>query len=419
MSSAFSIALSSLKAESDAINTTGHNLANINTNGFKGSNVDFRDLVAATLGSGGGNTQFGLGVQRPIDHQIFSQGPISGSSSQWAAAIQGNGFFMLSGGDNQQMYTRDGDFTLSATGALQSLTGNKVQGWMESNGVLNTTGTPGDMTLSTGGVVPPVPTSKLTVNANLNAAGVAPTTNTLSVPVQVTDSLGNNHTLTITFTKSTTAANTWTYDATLPSQDLAGGVPGTTTSVLSAPGSLTFQSDGTLNTASQAPITMNINGFADGAKNATVTWNTAASDGSSTITQFSQASTYDVTVDGNPAGQLSSFGIQNGGQVVAAYSNGTQKVVGQLAMASFRNTDSLEDLGNNTFAASGATAPASVGLPQTGGRGQILAQSLEGSNVDIAAQFTNLITYQRGYQASSKVITTADQMLQDVIAIIR
>ena len=419
MSSAFSIALSSLKAESDAINSTGHNLANINTNGFKGSNVDFRDLVATSLGAGNAATQFGLGVQTPLDHQIFSQGPISSSSSPWATAIQGNGFFVTQSANGAQGYTRDGDFTLSANGALQTLTGDKVQGWMENNGVLNTTGAPGDMVLSTGSVVPPVASSAVTIKANLNAAGVAPTTNTLSVPMQVTDSLGNNHTLTVTFTKSTTTANSWTYDVTVPGSDLAGGTAGTTTSILATPGTLTFQADGTLATASQTPITLNLNNLADGANNVALTWNPTNSDGSSAITQFSQASTYDVTIDGSQAGQLSSLGIGNGGQIVAAYTNGTQKTVGQLAMASFRNTDSLQDLGNNTFGTTGQTAPPSIGLPQTGGRGQMLANSLEGSNVDIATQFTNLITYQRGYQASSRVITTADQMLQDIMAIIR
>lgn len=420
MSSAFSIALSSLKAESDAINSTGHNLANINTTGFKGSNVDFRDLVASTLGGGGANSQFGLGVSRPLNHQIFSQGAISSSSSPWAVAIQGNGFFMAKTAEGQQVYTRDGDFTLSSTGELQTLGGAKVQGWTATAGVINTAGAPANLTLSTGSVVPPIASSKLLVNANLNAAGVAPATNTLSVPVQMTDSLGNNHTVTITFTKSASLANTWTYDATIPGEQLSGGTPGTPTSILGGtPGTLTFNSDGTLSTALQAPIALNVNGLIDGANNIAVSWSPVGADGTSAITQFSQASTYDVTIDGSQASQLSSIGIGNGGNIVASYSNGTQKIAGQLALANFRNTDSLQDIGNNLFTVTGQTSSVSIGIPETGGRGQVLAGSLEGSNVDIATQFTNLITYQRGYQASSRVITTADQMLQDVMAIIR
>lgn len=418
MSTAFSIALSSLKAESDAINTTGHNLANINTTGFKGSNLDFRDLVATTLG-GSSTAEYGLGVLRPLNHQIFSQGPISSSTSPWAVAIQGQGFLVAKSPDGKQVYTRDGDLTLSSKGELQSLTGSKIQGWTSVAGVLSTAGAPGDIVLSTGGVIPPIASSKLTIDANLNAAGVAPATNTLSVPVQVTDSLGDNHTVTITFTKDPNSPNLWSYDATVPGEQLAGGTAGTNVSILGAPGTLSFTSNGTLTPASQAPITLNINNLANGANNVSVKWSTLNADGSSAITQFSQASTYDHTIDGSQAGQLASIGIGAGGSIVATYTNGTSQVAGQLALANFRNADSLQDLGDNTYIPSGDTSAVSIGLPQTGGRGQILAGSLEGSNVDIATQFTNLITFQRGYQASSRVITTADQMLQDVMAIIR
>ncbi len=419
MSSAFSIALTSLQAESEAINTTGHNLANINTTGFKGSNLDFRDLVATSFGTGGASSQFGLGVERPLNHQIFSQGAISSSTSPWAVAIQGSGFFITKRPDGSQVYTRDGDFTLSSTGQLQTLTGDTVQGWTSVNGVLSTAGAPSGMTLSTGGVVSPVASANLTVNANLNASGVAPTTNTESVPVQFTDSLGENHTVTITFTKDPNNVNTWSYDATIPGGDLLGGTAGTNVSILGTPGTLTFNNDGTLTTASQAPVTLNVAGLKDGAKNMSVSWNTQNSDGTSAITQYSQASTYSVTIDGSPSGQLSSISIGNGGSIVASYTNGTSQVTGQLALATFRNVESLTDLGNNSFVPSGETAPVSIGLPQTGGRGQILAGSLEGSNVDIATQFTNLITYQRGYQASSKVITTENSILQNTIDLIQ
>ena len=188
MSSVFSIALSSLQAESEAINTTGHNLANLNTTGFKESNVNFRDLVAASMS--GSST--GLGVARPVSQQIFSQGPISSSASPWAAAIQGNGFFVLKQSTGQQVYTRNGNFALSKNGVMQTLTGENVQGWTASaNGVIDPTVAPGDITLNMGSTVPPNPTSSLSFTANLNAAG-NPTTGTgnMSVPIQVTDSLG-------------------------------------------------------------------------------------------------------------------------------------------------------------------------------------------------------------------------------------
>ncbi|MFL6464870.1 MAG: flagellar hook protein FlgE [Bryobacteraceae bacterium] len=413
MSSVFSIALSSLQAESEAINTTGHNLANINTNGFKQSNVNFRDLVAASLG---GNS-LGLGVATPVAQQIFSQGAISSSTSPWAAAIQGNGFFVLKQSAGPQAYTRNGNFTLSKTGELQTLTGENVQGWTATPSGINATVPPSDITLNMGSTVPPNPTSTLSFTANLNAAGDPVTgSGNMSVPVQVTDSLGNQHTLTINFTKNT-SANTWDYGVTIPSSDLAAGI-GTNTTLVS--GTMSFNSDGTLTTASLAPITIPVAGLKDSANDLSINWSLKNADGSGMITQFAQSSAYnDLTQDGSAAGKLTDVGLGDNGQIIAKFSNGQQKTVAQLAMATFRNQNSLQDIGNNNFAATGNTAQPDIGLSQTGNRGQIVSGALEGSNVDMAKEFTNLITFQRGYQASSKVITTADNMSQDLLSIIR
>jgi flagellar hook protein FlgE len=413
MSSVFSIALSSLQAESEAINTTGHNLANINTNGFKQSNVNFRDLVAASLG---GNS-LGLGVATPVAQQIFSQGAISSSTSPWAAAIQGNGFFVLKQSAGPQAYTRNGNFTLNKTGELQTLTGENVQGWTATPSGINATVPPSDITLNMGSTVPPNPTSTLSFTANLNAAGDPITgSGNMSVPVQVTDSLGNQHTLTINFTKNT-SANTWDYGVTIPSSDLAAGT-GTNTTLVS--GTMSFNPDGTLTTASLAPITIPVAGLKDSANNLSINWSLKNADGSGMITQFAQSSAYnDLTQDGSAAGKLTDVGLGDNGQIIAKFSNGQQKTVAQLAMATFRNQNSLQDVGNNNFAATGNTAQPDIGLSQTGNRGQIVSGALEGSNVDMAKEFTNLITFQRGYQASSKVITTADNMSQDLLSIIR
>ncbi len=417
MSSAFSIALSSLQAESAAINTTGNNLANINTTGFKGSSVDFRDLVVSNLAS----SSSGMGVARPTNQQSFSQGAMTSSDSPWAAAIQGNGFFMLKNSADQSLYTRDGNFTVSADGTLSTLTGEKVQGWMASPSGLTTGVLPTDIVVPTGKNVPAQPTTSLSFSANLNAAGTAAaSTDQLNVTVPIVDSLGNSHTMTIALTKSTTTANTWNYDVTIPSGDLSGGTAGTQTSILSTPGTLTFNADGTLATASQTPVSLSISGLADGASTMNMSWNPLNSDGTPNITQYAETSTYDAVIqDGAAAGQLSNVAISNGGQIMASFSNGQQKVVAQIALADFRNTDSLQDVGNNNFSMTGATAAPSIGTAQSGGRGQIVSGSLEGSNVDIATQFTNLITFQRGYQASSRVITTEDNMLQDLLQTIR
>ncbi len=154
MSSAFSIALSSLKAQSDAINTTGNNLANMNTLGFKGSNVDFEDLLSQAMGVAAGS-QVGMGVSAPINNQIFTQGAIQSSTSPLATAIEGNGFFVVTDANNQQLFTRDGDFAISQSGVLQTQTGEKLQGWAATSSGINIAGAPGDIVLPTGAVLPP------------------------------------------------------------------------------------------------------------------------------------------------------------------------------------------------------------------------------------------------------------------------
>jgi flagellar hook protein FlgE len=136
------------------------------------------------------------------------------------------------------------------------------------------------------------------------------------------------------------------------------------------------------------------------------------------ITQYGENSTSSTSQDGAQAAQLSQVAIQNGGQVVATFSDGQQKIEAQLALATVQNPDSLSNVGNNNFAATSQTATPSVGLPQTGGRGQIEGGALEASTVDMATQFTNLIVYQSAYQAASRVITTADQMTQDLLNVI-
>ncbi len=416
MSSTFSIALSGLQAASEAINTTGNNLANLNTDGFKGSSVSFKDLFGETLGANN-SFQVGLGVSVPVSDTVFSQGSIQNSTSSYAAAIQGNGFFVVNNSQNQQLFTRDGNFELDSTGTLKTQTGETVQGWVATSSGLNTTGTPGDIVLPTGSVLPPTATQNLSVSANLDAsATVGSTSGSYSVPVQVVDSLGNQHTLTLDFTKS--SANTWSYNVTIPGGDVTGGTSGTQQSILSAPGTISFDTSGNMTTATTSPVTLSLANLADGASNQSITWNLFDSAGAGSITQYSQASTASSTQDGEQAAQLSQVAIQNGGQVVATFSNGEQKVEAQLALASIQNPGSMTNVGNNNYAATSDTATPSVGAPQTGGRGQIDGGALEGSNVDLATEFTNLIVYQSAYQANSRVISTADQMTQDLLNVI-
>src|SRR5690348_1909097 len=422
MSSMFSIALSGLKAQSQAINTTGNNLANMNTDGFKQSAVNFKDLFSEFLGVSSG-FQTGLGVSPPVSTQLFTQGPIQSSLSPLAAAVQGDGLFLVQSPADQQLFTRDGNFLLDETGVLKTQTGERVQGWMASaSGAINTSGVPGDIALPSGAILPPVATQSFSMNANLDASSAVSTT--FSQPLTVVDSLGNTHDLTLSFTK--TGTNTWSYDVTIPAADVgATGAPVSllTPLVPAGPYTVGFKTDGTidpvLTTGGTAPVSATATGLADGAADVTMSWNLFDANGNGTLTQYGQPSSVGGSKqDGTQAAQLTSVSIQNGGQIVATFSNGQKRVEAQLALASIQNPTSLQNAGNNNFASTSDTANPAIGIPQTADRGQILGGALEGSNVDMATEFTNLIVYQSAYQANSRVISTADQMNQDLFNVI-
>lgn len=527
MSSAFSIALSALQANSEAIDSTGNNLANMNTVGYKASSVDFETLISQHMGQGVG-FQVGMGVGTPVNEQLFSQGPIQNSSSPLACAIQGNGFFVVQNSGGQQLYTRDGDFSIDKNGRLVTQTGETVQGWVANNtGSISTTAAPTNIVLPAGQVLPASPTTKFSMTANLDASTAVGQTWTQTLPA--VDSLGNNQNLTVTFTNN--GPNSWGYNVTIPGSSLAGGSASANVSLMPTTPlpPITFNSDGSMNTSMQyvagiqtyaAPTAattftftpasgsavtasidattgdtladaitsinsqlaaagssitaaQNANGtgicfqsatsftvadssgtmlagsgtsasvssalnavtlalpagppaqkLADNAAfgdstNHQIAWSLLDTTGAGTLTQFAQASGVETkNIDGSQAAQLTGFAIQNGGQIVATFSNGNQETEGQLALASIQNPDSLQSVGNNNFAASGATSTPAIGVTLTGGRGQILGASLEGSTVDMATEFTKLITYQSGYQASSRVISTADQMTQDLMNLI-
>ncbi len=185
-------------------------------------------------------------------------------------------------------------------------------------------------------------------------------------------------------------------------------------------GSLTFNANGQLTSpaAGATPPTLAVTGLADNAKNMTVNFN-LYNGTQPMLTQFAEASASSAnTQDGSPSAQVTNVAIANGGSVVATYSNGAQVTMGKIAMANFTNPDSLLAVGNNSYQVTGSTSNPSIGLPNLGGRGQIMGSSLESSTADIATEFTSLMVDQNSYQASSKVVTTADQLDQAVINLI-
>jgi len=422
MFTSFSTALSALNATATAVDVVGNNLANLNTPGFKTNVVYFRDLVTQSLGAGLGETQVGFGTGRPLTIRQFTQGAIQSSTGLLDAAIQGDGFFVTKNSQGNTLYTRAGNFQVDDAGYLKTNTGELVQGWTSldaSTGLLNTNGAIGDIVVPVGAAKQPVASSQFTMDLNLNSSAAADSTSQFSDTIKVYDSLGTTHVLTVNFQKS--GANQWTYNVTIPGEDISGGTSGTPYALSGASGSLTFGSDGQLTSpALGSPIAFDIPGLSSGAADMHLDWNPYTTSGAGRITQFGQPSAPSASSqNGSAAAQLIRVGLADGGKMLAQYSDGQQVVVGQVAMAGVRNPESLIAAGNNNYQISARTATPAIGLPTQGGRGDIVGGAIESSTVDIAKEFTNLIVLQRAYQANGKIITAGDQISQDTINLIR
>lgn len=412
MLTSFSTALSALTAHSTAIDVIGNNLANLNTPGFKSSVVSFHDLVTQSLGAGFGETQVGFGVGRPVTLRQFTQGAIQTTSGPLDVAIQGDGFFVVQNAEGNTEYTRGGNLQVNSSGVLTTSTGEMVQGWsnVDTSGNVNTNAPIGDIVVPTGTLKAPQSTQNVSLDLNLDAAGIAGSASgTFSTSIEVYDSLGQSHVLTFTFTKGS-SPNQWNYSAAIPSADqTTAGTPLT--------GTLTFDSNGHLTSpASTDPSpSISISGLADGASDMTINWS-LYNGKTPRLSQFTEPSAVSaLSQDGSSTANLIRVGIGDGGKILAQYSNGQQVIVGQLAMATIRNPDSLIASGNNNYSLSARSALPAIGLPGSGGRGTVLGGAVESSTVDIAQEFTNLIVFQRGYEANSKMVTTVDEVSQDTI----
>jgi flagellar hook protein FlgE len=244
-------------------------------------------------------------------------------------------------------------------------------------------------------------------------SGTAQQAGTFSTPVTVYDALGGTHVLTATFTK--TASNTWTYALSVPASDV--GQTGNPVTVKS--GTLTFNGNGQL-TSPTGSVPVAINNLADGASNMSLTWNLTGTDGTGLLTQVSgPSSTYSTQTDGYSSGSLQTFSVASDGTIQGVFSNGATLALGQIALASFTNSEGLIKNGANSYLASLSSGQPTIGAPDAGGLGSVTGGSLEQSNVDIATEFSNLILAQRDYQANAQTVTTLDQVSQYAINMIQ
>jgi flagellar hook protein FlgE len=407
--SSFYTPLSGLIAETTALDVVGDNLANMNTQGFKSNTVTFEDAMNEATAS----LQIGAGVGQTLTERDFSQGNITQTGGAFALAIQGSGFFIVQNQSDQTLYTRDGGFSLNSQGQLVDANGDFVQGWMATNGTVNPSGATTTITVPLLSSLAPVATQNVTLDANLNASAAVGAT--FTTPIQIYDSLGDAHTLSVTFTN--TGPGAWNYAVDIPGPDV-GAAAGTTSQLAS--GALTFGANGNLTSpAAGTPINItNTTALADGAATLNINWNLYGSNNTSTLTGYAQASAASgTTQDGAAAATVTGVELQNGGTLVATYSSGTTQTLAQVALANVSNPDSMVATNNNDYTLGPNTITPSVGAAGTGGRGNLVGQSIEASNVDMATEMTNLIVFQQGYDANSKVITTIDQMDQTLLAI--
>jgi flagellar hook protein FlgE len=405
----FSIPLSGLAASAEALDIISNNLANLNTVGFKDQTANFQDLFYQNIGSDGAgdSIQVGAGTSIGSVSSNFSNGTLQSTGISSNAAITGNGFFVTGQANGDVEYTRAGDFTVNSSGDLVTSGGQTVMGYPAVNGVVNQGATLSALQVGQGAVNPPSATTTMQQTTNLNAAATVGTT--YSTPQIVYDSLGEPHTLTFNYTMS--AANTWTYQVTLPAADTGG----TGSPTVLATGTLDFDSNGDL-TSPVGSIPVNLSGLADGAANVSAAWSLTTPGGTSLITQVALASaTSTSNQNGYFGGTLQNYTIMQDGTIDGQFSNGQTQAIGQVALASFANNQGLQLVGGDSYQSTLASGAAVVGVANSGGLGTLTGGEVELSNVDISTEFTNLIVVQRGFEADSRVVTTFDSVGQSTI----
>jgi flagellar hook protein FlgE len=420
----FSTSLSGLSAQQQKLDVIGNNLANLNTVGFKASTVEFSDLVSQSVGSISSNpAQIGLGVTTGSISPNFRQGGVQNTGVATNVSIQGNGFFVI-GEPTDRAYTRAGNFSFDANGLLVTPDGKPVQGFTTIDpltGLIVSTGQPGNISVPPGILRAPVATTLFGTTSNLDSNAAVGATFTASP--QIFDALGQPHIATITYPN--TAPGNWTYKIEVPAADLRQppALVGPQTLVS---GALVFGASGALATRSVAPgaqaaaadvvVPSPAAGWANGAVATAFTWDLVDAAGVASLTGYaSPSATSSITANGSAAGTIDSISINPDGAILATFGAGKTVTIAQLAMANFNNPQGMVKLGSNAYGESAAAGIANVGVAGTGGRGTLIGNSLEQSNVDMAQEFTQMILAQRGYQANSKGISVADELLQVTI----
>ena len=300
--------------------------------------------------------------------------------------------------------------------------GYLVQGYSQIDPITQqiiTTGEAGNITVPPGVLRQPVATTQFSTRTNLDSDAVQNTQFTSSIKIY--DALGSSHVLTITYTKDA-APGAWTYEITVPGEEISGGTPGTPQPIFTG-GTVQFDATGklqTLNGGAPADVAITTAAWANGAAASTLTWSILDTSGTALLSGVQSASaTSSINQNGSAAGKITDISIDSAGKIIATFGAGQTIAVGQLALAQFNNPKGLVKLGSNKYGESQAAGVANIGIAGTGGRGTLIGSAIEQSNVDIATEFTQMILAQRGYQANAKTITVSDEILVDTLQLKR
>lgn len=455
--------VSGLQNHQTRMDVIGNNISNVNTNGFKRGRVNFQDMISQQLSGaakptdelGGVNPkEVGLGMTIATIDNVFTQGNLQSTGVSTDLAIQGNGFFVMKNGE-ESFYTRNGSFGLDVDGTLVNpANGMRVQGWMadEINGqmLITTAATPEDLIIPVGSKDPAKETSNVNFACNLNkntpeileGASVDDIfKGTWATEQKIYDSFGNEHMLSVSFRRVPGNPNQWeatvqidpdnadytqtrvglgttdgmgntfivnfdNYGALQSVTDTAGNITNPEGNVV-VQTSFAVADSNTDEEGNPYRQTLNINLGTIGSFKDTITQSASKS----TTKAFYQ--------DGYTMGYLDNFKIDSSGIITGVYSNGTNRTIGQIAMATFANDRGLEKAGDNTYVESNNSGMARIGESGVAGKGSLMAGALEMSNVDLSEQLTDMIVTQRGFQSNAKTIQTADTLLETVLSLKR
>lgn len=423
-----------LSVMSDSMGVVANNIANANAKGFKFDRAEFGDLLSQDLTSASGAAQLGRGAKLSRVRTIHTQGGLAVTDRLTDMAVQGGGFFIVSNPSSEsseaggQFYTRVGAFNFDKDGYLAENHGGRLQGYMaDANQKLSTKLTP--IRLATNSI-PPNATNKILMNVNLDArTEISETEYDPSRPaetsdfvntVDIFDSHGTKHSMTTYFKRiEGDEGPTFEWHATVDPNEVTDGDPESPAHEI-ASGVVAFNNMGLL--LSEETFESSVN-FTKGAnpeqviefdfgKNIGIEEGTGV--GASTATAAKSGTVFH-SQNGYESGNIKTLRIELDGKIKGYYTNGIQKTLGALALATFENVDGLQKAGFNQFYSTLDSGAPRIGLPQTGIRGAIYASTLEESNVDLAKQFVNMIMTQRGFQANSRSITTTDSMIEEVV----